>query len=49
MCHKTMLILTAVINISLIALVSKLMSRLNKHAPMGYQDEAGFHFGVRKN
>ena len=44
-----MLILTAVINISLIALVTKLLNRLNKYAPVGYQDESGFHLGVRKH
>jgi hypothetical protein len=26
-----------------------LLDSLNKHAPVGYQDEAGFHLGVRNS
>jgi hypothetical protein len=49
MCNKTMLIMTAAINISLVALFAKLMEHLNKIAPVGYQDESGFHLGNGKN
>jgi hypothetical protein len=49
MCNKTILIMAAAINISLVALFTKLLDRLNKYAPVGYQDESGFHLGNRKN
>jgi hypothetical protein len=41
--------MTAAINFSLVGLFVKLFKRLNKYAPVGYQDESGFHLGVRKS
>ena len=49
MCNKTMLIMSSAISISLVALFTKLMELFNKIAPVGYQDESGFHLGIRKN
>jgi hypothetical protein len=49
MCNKTLLIMTAAINILPVGLLIKLLNRLNKYAPVGYQDESGFHLGVRKS
>jgi hypothetical protein len=41
--------MAAAINISLVGLFAKLLDRLKKHAPAGYQDESGFHLGAQKN
>jgi hypothetical protein len=41
--------MTAAMNIFFVGLMAKLLDSFNKHAPLGYQDEAGFHFGVRKS
>jgi len=49
MCNKTSLLMTAAMNIFFVGLNAKLLASLNKCAPRGYQDEAGFHFGVRNN
>jgi len=49
MCNKTLHLMTAALNFSLVVLSVKLLNRLNKFAPVGYQDQAGFHLGVRKN
>jgi hypothetical protein len=49
MCNKTSFLITAAMNIFFVGLMAKLLDSLNKHAPVGYQDEAGFHFGVRKS
>ena len=49
MCNKTSFLITAAMNIFFVGLMAKLLDSLNKHAPLGYQDEAGFHFGVRKS
>jgi hypothetical protein len=49
MLHKTSFLLTAAMNLLFVGLIAKLMQSLNKHAPVGYQDATGFHFGVRKS
>jgi hypothetical protein len=49
MCSKTSFLITATINILFVGLMAKLLGSLNKHAPVGYQDESGFHYGVRKS
>jgi hypothetical protein len=49
MCNKTMLMMTSAISILFVAVFAKLMERLNKIAPLGYQDESGFHLGIKKN
>jgi hypothetical protein len=36
-------------NIFFVGLIAKLLDSLNKHAPVGYQDESGFHLGVRNS
>jgi len=49
MYNRTAFFITAAMNILFVGLVAKLLHNLKKHAPVGYQDEAGFHLGVRKN
>jgi hypothetical protein len=49
MLHKTSFLITAALNIFLVGLMAKLVDSLNRHAPVGYQNESGFHFGVRKS
>lgn len=49
MCNKTQFLITAAINILFTGLAARLLISLNKRAPVGYQDESGFHFGVRKS
>jgi hypothetical protein len=49
MCHKTSFLITAAMNLFFVGLIAKLLDSLNKHAPVGYQDEAGFHLGVRNS
>jgi len=49
MCTKTSFLLTAAMNIFVVGLMAKLLDSLKKHAPVGYQDESGFHLGVRKS
>jgi hypothetical protein len=46
---KTSFLLTAAMNIFVVGLMAKLLDSLKKHAPVGYQDESGFHLGVRKS
>jgi hypothetical protein len=48
MYSKTSFLITAAINIFFVGLMAKLLESLKKHAPVGYQDESGFHLGVRK-
>ena len=36
-----------VVNLLLVGILAKLRATLNTHIPLGYQDEAGFHFGVQ--
>jgi len=49
MCNKTSFLMTAVMNIFFAGLMAKLLDSLNQRAPVGYQDESGFHFGNRKS
>ena len=49
MCNKTGFLMTAALNIFFVSLIAKVLDSLNRHAPVGYQDEAGFHFGVGKS
>ena len=46
MVNKTSLLMTAALNLFFFGLMAKLLESLNKHAPVGYEDESGFHFGV---
>lgn len=48
MVNKTSMLITAVLNLLLLGVMAKLWQRFNKRAPVGYQDESGFHYGVRK-
>jgi hypothetical protein len=43
--NKTWLHIIAV-NLLLVGIVAKLRAVMNTHIPLGYQDKAGFHFGV---
>jgi hypothetical protein len=45
--HKTWLHAFA-LNLLLIGIMAKLRSIFESHVPLGYQDESGFHFGVKK-
>jgi len=49
MCNKTSFLITAAMNIFFVGLMAKLLDNLNKHAPVGYQDESGFHLGAKKS
>jgi hypothetical protein len=49
MLHKTSFLITAALNIFFVGLMAKLVDSLNRHAPVGYQNESGFHFGARKS
>jgi hypothetical protein len=44
--HKTWLQAFA-LNLLLIAIAAKMRSLFASHVPLGYQDEAGFHYGVK--
>jgi hypothetical protein len=47
MYYKTSFLVTAALNLFFVGLMARLLASLNQHAPVGYQDEAGFHFGVK--
>ena len=49
MYHRTNYFITAAITMFLVSLMAKLLDGLKKHAPVGFQDESGFHLGVRRN
>lgn len=49
MVNKTSFLITTAMNLLFVGLLAKLLDTLNKVAPVGYQDESGFHLGVRKN
>ncbi len=49
MYHKTSFFMTAAMNIIFVGLIAKVLESLNRHAPVGYQDQSGFHFGVKKS
>jgi hypothetical protein len=49
MYNKTSFLITATIGMFFVGLMAKLLASLEKHAPMGYQDESGFHLGVRNS
>ncbi len=38
----------AAMNLFFVGLMAKLLDTLNRHAPVGFEDESGFHFGVKK-
>jgi hypothetical protein len=46
--HRTSWLHTFAVNILLVAVIAKLRSIIAKHVPLGYQDEGGFHFGVKQ-
>jgi len=37
------------LNLLFIGIAAKLRSILESHVPLGYQDESGFHYGVKKD
>jgi hypothetical protein len=37
----------SVVNLLLVAVMTKLRAVIDHYVPMGYQDDAGFHFGVK--
>jgi len=45
--HKTWLHAFA-LNLLFIQIVAKLRNIYDSHIPLGYQDETGFHYGVKK-
>ena len=45
--HKTWLH-AFTLNLLLIAIAAKISTLLARHVALGYQDESGFHFGVKK-
>jgi len=47
--HKTTWLHAFAFNLLLIGIMAKLRSIFESHAPLGYEDESGFHFGVQKN
>jgi hypothetical protein len=49
MCNKTSFLMTVAMNVFFLGLIAKMLDSLKRHAPVGYQDEAGFHYGVGKN
>lgn len=36
-----------VLNLLIVGVIAKLRDMVDHHVPAGYQDEAGFHFGVK--
>jgi hypothetical protein len=36
------------VNLLVVGTLTKLRVIIEKHIPLGYQDESGFHFGVQK-
>jgi hypothetical protein len=36
-----------VLNLWLIGVITKLRAMIDNHVPLGYQDEAGFRFGIK--
>jgi len=49
MCSKTWLMFATAVNILFLGLMAKLLERVRKQVPVGYQDETGFHYGVPKD
>jgi hypothetical protein len=49
MCNKASFLMTVAMNLFFVGLMAKLLDSLNRHAPVGFQDEAGFHFGVKQS
>ncbi len=45
--HKTWLP-AFTLNLLLLSIVAKVRNIFEKHVPLGYQDEAGFHYGVKR-
>jgi len=35
------------LNLLLVGVIAKLRAMIDNHVPLGYQDHAGFHFGVK--
>jgi hypothetical protein len=35
------------LNLLVVSVIAKLRALIDNHVPLGYQDEAGFHFGVK--
>jgi len=46
--HKAWL-QTFALNLLFIAIIAKLRSVIANQVPLGYQDESGFHLGVKQN
>jgi len=45
--HKTWLH-TFALNLLFVGIIAKLRSAIANHVPVGYQDESGFHLGVKQ-
>jgi len=45
---KTWFLIVAAINILFIGLAAKWLESIKNRVPVGYQDESGFHFGIKK-
>jgi hypothetical protein len=46
--HKTTWVHAFAWNLLFIGIVAKLRGIFESHAPLGYQDASGFHYGVKK-
>ncbi len=47
-CMKTIGTLTPTLVVLFVWLSEKLRAAMDKHVPVGYQDETGFHYGSRR-
>ncbi|EEF62358.1 DUF4102 domain-containing protein [Pedosphaera parvula] len=47
--QKTPIYLTVILMLPLAIILRKLRSALEAKVPVGYQDESGFHVGVKSN
>jgi hypothetical protein len=49
MCSKTWFMIITAANVLFIGMMVKLLDRITNQAPLGYEDESGFHFGNRNS
>jgi len=47
MCSKTWFMIITAMNFLFFALMAKMLNGINDRAPVGYEDESGFHFGAK--
>ena len=45
--NKTWFFVLAALNLVFIGFLAKILDGIKSHAPVGYQDETGFHYGSR--